>query len=68
MSLPKNTRVEICPFRNGRTYSDYYAYDGFTGTVVEPTESGNGMWVAVDGDDEHRSGKKGLPVEILRPV
>ncbi len=66
--LMKGMRVEISSFRNGRQFSDYYAYDGFRGSVEGPTESGARVWVLIDGTDVYRSGKKGLPPEILMPV
>lgn len=66
--LAKGTRVEVAPFRNGRPYHEYYAYDGFTGTVLGPTQSGSRLWVLIDGKDAHRSGKKGLPPEVLMPL
>ncbi len=66
--LNPGTRIEISPFRNGRQFSDYYGFDGFCGCIIGPTESGERIWVMVDGKDQYRSGKKGLPPEVLRPV
>lgn len=68
MTVAPGTRVEVAPFRNGRPYADYYAYDGFRGTVLGPTDEGGKLWVEVDGDDKHRSGRKALPPETLRPI
>ena len=67
-SLKEGTRIEVAPFRNGRPFSDYYSYDGFRGTALGPTESGTKLWVEIDGEDPHRSGRKAFPPEVLMPI
>ena len=67
-SLKEGTRVEVAPFRNGRPFQEYAAYDGSRGVVLGPTQSGARLWVSLEGASKHRSGKKGLPPEILMPI
>ena len=62
----KGDRVEIAPYRNGRFFHSYAAFDGSRGVL--DCVSGAKAWVDVESEAEHRAGCRAFPVEVLKAL
>jgi len=63
-SFEPGARVEIAPYRNGRFFYSYAAWDGCRGVVVEPR--GRKAGVDVGSSNPARSGEMDVPIEALK--